>query len=85
MTEIMPVPRNLILLSYQQRSLPALLFAVADLDIFAKSVILKIQGCYRQTSSSHISYKEVTAVVKKGRLLLFAVTNLDIPQIPVYT
>ena len=54
-----------------------LLFAVADLDIFAKSVILKIQGCYRQTSSSHISYKEVTAVVKKGRLLLFAVTNLD--------
>ena len=66
--------------------MPALLFAVADLDIFAKSVILKIQGCYRQTGGSPIDYKEVTAILgKMGRLLLFAVTNLDIPQIPVYT
>ena len=33
MTEIMPVPRNLILLSYQQRALRLFFFFVKDLNL----------------------------------------------------
>ena len=43
------------------------------LDIFGKSDILNIQGCYRQTGGSPDSYKEVTAGLQAGRLLLFVI------------
>ena len=56
-----------------------LLFAVAGLDIFGKSDILKITRVL--PANEQFPYKvikEVTAIfVRDGRLLLFAVTDLD--------
>ena len=62
-----------------------LLFAVTNLDIFAKSVILNIQGCYRQTSSSPSEYgKEVTAIVL-GLGGYFFLLHLDFCTTGAYT
>ena len=65
MTEIMPVPRNLILLSYQQRAYAVLFFSVmaqrTDWYVLAPARFFKktgkIQGCHHL----HIDFAQTYA------------------------